>query len=77
MKSDSKNHSNNEPQDEAIITLEAIFQALPDLLFWMDSSDRILSTKLADHLLCIYYGIDHGLSGVIESCSRALVLNGR
>ena len=44
MQNDTENYLNNEPQD-AVIKLEAIFRALPDLLFCMDSSGRILSYK--------------------------------
>lgn len=43
MEIDSKNHPDSEPQDDAVLKLEAIFRALPDLLFTMDSSGRILS----------------------------------
>jgi PAS domain S-box-containing protein len=43
MESDSKVYSNNEPQTDAVIQLDAIFRALPGLLFCMDSSGRILS----------------------------------
>ncbi len=45
METDSKNYSNNEQQSDAVIKLDAIFRALPDLLFCMDSSGRILSYK--------------------------------
>lgn len=45
MDNEPENHSNNEPQDDAAIQLEAIFRALPDLLFCMDSGGRILSYK--------------------------------
>ena len=45
MKIDSENNSGNEPQADAAIKLDAIFRALPDLLFYMDSSGRILSYK--------------------------------
>jgi len=43
MEIDSENYSSNEPQADAVIKLDAIFRALPDLLFCMDSSGRILS----------------------------------
>jgi PAS domain S-box-containing protein len=45
MESDSNIYSGNEPQDDAVTKLDAIFRALPDLLFCMDSSGRILSYK--------------------------------
>ncbi|MBE3068156.1 MAG: HD domain-containing protein [Chloroflexi bacterium] len=43
MESDSGNLSSNEPQAEAVIKLEAIFRAIPVLLFCLDSSGQILS----------------------------------
>jgi GAF domain-containing protein len=39
------NYPSNEPQADAAIKLDAIFRALPDLLFCMDSCGRILSYK--------------------------------
>jgi len=45
MENEPENHSNNEPQEDAAIQLEAIFRALPDLLFCMDSGGCILSYK--------------------------------
>jgi len=45
MEIDSENLSSNDSQADAVIKLDAIFRALPDLLFYMDSSGRILSYK--------------------------------
>ncbi|MGB8214504.1 MAG: HD domain-containing phosphohydrolase [Anaerolineales bacterium] len=45
MEIDSENNARNESPAEAVIELEAIFRALPDLLFYMDSSGRILRYK--------------------------------
>ena len=45
MEIDSENISSNDPQADAVIKLDAIFRAHPDLLFCMDSSGRILSYK--------------------------------
>ncbi len=45
MEIDSDNYSSDEPQADAVIKLDAIFRALPDLLFCMDVNGRILSYK--------------------------------
>jgi len=45
MEIDPENNPGIESQDEAAIQLEAIFRALPDLLFCMDADGRILSYK--------------------------------
>ena len=45
MDIDPKNHLCDEPQIEAATQLDAIFRAFPDLLFYMDSSGRIMSYK--------------------------------
>jgi GAF domain-containing protein len=45
MESDPGNTIKQEPQDDAVIKLEAIFRALPDLLICMDSSGTVLSYK--------------------------------
>jgi HD-GYP domain-containing protein (c-di-GMP phosphodiesterase class II) len=45
MNFDPNNPLKNESHDDAAIELEAIFRALPDLLFNMDFSGRILSYK--------------------------------
>ena len=45
MKIDPKELPKNESQADAVIKLDAIFRAHPDLLFCMDASGRILSYK--------------------------------
>jgi HD-GYP domain-containing protein (c-di-GMP phosphodiesterase class II) len=45
MNKSFQNLSSDEPQVDATTQLDAVFRALPDLLFCMDSSGRILSYK--------------------------------
>jgi hypothetical protein len=45
MSIDPENSSTNLPADDAAIQLDAIFRALPDLLFCLDSDGRILSYR--------------------------------
>jgi HD-GYP domain-containing protein (c-di-GMP phosphodiesterase class II) len=45
MKNESTNFASNEPRVDLASQLDAVFRALPDLLFCMDSSGRILSYK--------------------------------
>ncbi len=43
MEIDLENFKNIEPQADALIKLDAIFRAFPDMLFFMDADGRILS----------------------------------